>query len=110
MSTTPGVRELTVREAARAVDRAEETIRRWIWTGKLPAHRRGRAYRIDEDDLTAVVGAKVRASRPQRVDPEVSEWVARVQAWRSDNGIAARGGASQLVIEDRAVRSGVVDR
>ena len=32
---------LTAREAAIQVGRAPETIRRWIWSGRLAAHKRG---------------------------------------------------------------------
>jgi excisionase family DNA binding protein len=32
---------LTVREVARRCNRSEETVRRWIWSGKLPARKLG---------------------------------------------------------------------
>ena len=44
-----------MRETAQRVHRAEETIRRWIWTGKLPAHKRGNRYHVNEKDLEAIV-------------------------------------------------------
>jgi hypothetical protein len=38
------------------------------------------------------------------------EWVADVTAWRAGNQVSPRGGAGQLVIEDRAERSDHGDR
>ncbi len=107
MSTTSREQELTVREAARRVNRAEETIRRWIWTGKLPARKRGQCYHVRETDLDAVA-----ASVPAPREPELrlGEWVAEVRTWRAGNDVSALGGAGQLVIEDRAQRSSRGDR
>ena len=47
--------ELTVREAASRAHRSEETIRRWIWSGKLPAVKRGHVYYVDVARLDALV-------------------------------------------------------
>jgi excisionase family DNA binding protein len=44
---------LTVPEAARQVGRDPETIRRWIRSGRLRAHRVGTQHVIDEADLAA---------------------------------------------------------
>lgn len=41
------VEEVTVQEAAERVHRSPETIRRWIWSGKLPAIKRGNKYYVD---------------------------------------------------------------
>lgn len=107
MSTTSDGQELTVREAARRVNRAEETIRRWIWTGKLPARKLGQSYQVRESDLDAVA-----ASVPAPREPELrlGEWVSVVRAWRAGNDVPTQGGAGQLVIEDRAQRSSRGDR
>lgn len=43
---------ITVREAARACQRTTETVRRWIWEGKLPAQKIGNQLFIKRDDLT----------------------------------------------------------
>ncbi len=96
-----------MREAARRVHRAEETIRRWIWAGKLPARKLGNGYQVRESDLDAIA-----AGVPAPREPELSlgDWVARVRAWRADNDVPPHGGAGQLVIEDRAERSGLGDR
>lgn len=44
-------RLLTVREVARLCDRSEETVRRWIWSGKLPARKLGNQLFIAEGEV-----------------------------------------------------------
>lgn len=44
-------RLLTVNAAAEQLDVCTKTIRRWIKSGALHAHRLGRQQRISEDDL-----------------------------------------------------------
>ncbi|HEY6424502.1 MAG TPA: helix-turn-helix domain-containing protein [Pseudonocardiaceae bacterium] len=110
MSTTGRGRELTVREAAQRVHRAEETIRRWIWSAKLPARKLGTGYQVQETDLDAVAAGVPAPREPSEPGPSVGDWVAAVKAWRGGNDVAPRGGAGQLVIEDRAARSGLGDR
>lgn len=46
---------VTVPEAARRVNRNPETIRRWIRSGRLPAHKVGTQHVIQEEDLKAVL-------------------------------------------------------
>ncbi len=43
---------ISVREAARECERNMETIRRWIWSGKLPAEKLGNQLFIKRSDLT----------------------------------------------------------
>ena len=107
MSTTSHGQELTVREAARRVTRAEETIRRWIWAGKLPARKLGQSYQVRESDLDAVAA---RLPAPREPELRLGEWVAAVRLWRAGNDVSPRGDAGQLVIEDRAQRSSRGDR
>lgn len=45
---------LTVREAARQCHRTTETVRRWIWEGKLPAQKLGNQLFIKRGDLARV--------------------------------------------------------
>jgi excisionase family DNA binding protein len=47
---------LTVPEAADRVGRDPETVRRWIRSGRLRAHKVGTQHVIDEQDLDEVVG------------------------------------------------------
>jgi excisionase family DNA binding protein len=46
---------LTVPEAARRTGRNEETIRRWIRSGRLRSKRAGTQHLIEEYDLEALV-------------------------------------------------------
>jgi len=45
---------VTVREVARACHRTAETIRRWIWNGKLPASKLGNQLFVKREDLARV--------------------------------------------------------
>jgi excisionase family DNA binding protein len=66
---------LTVREVARRCRRSEETVRRWIWSGKLPARKIGNQHfvaRVDVDKYAAPRVAEGRvayASGRARPDP-----------------------------------------
>ena len=44
---------ISVRDAARECGRNMETVRRWIWAGKLPAKKLGNQLFIKRSDLTA---------------------------------------------------------
>lgn len=46
---------ITVREAARAVGRTTETVRRWIWDGKLPAQKLGNQLFVKRADLALLI-------------------------------------------------------
>lgn len=46
---------LTVRDIARHLGRSEETVRRWIWSGKLPARKLGNQLFVDPADLEAML-------------------------------------------------------
>jgi excisionase family DNA binding protein len=98
--------ELTVREAARRARRSEETIRRWIWTGRLPAVKRGTSYRIDVVHLEAVIvevesGVPAHGTAP---NARLLAWLDEVAEWKA--GLQTKPGASaaDLVIEDRRAR------
>jgi len=45
---------LTVREVARRCQRSEETVRRWIWSGKLPAKKLGNQLFVQPADLAGI--------------------------------------------------------
>lgn len=49
---------MTVREVARACNRTEETVRRWIWSGKLPARKIGNQLFVERAALAGVSGAR----------------------------------------------------
>ena len=105
------VPEITVREAAYRTRRSPETIRRWIWSGRLPAIKRGNTYYVDVahlDGLAVEMGAASHApASPGPVQPgSLRAWLADVVTWKS--GLAAAGAAgttaSDLVLEDRHAR------
>lgn len=92
---------LTVREAAARVGRTEETVRRWIWSGRLAATKRGNTLFIDEDDLPAAGDIGRPSYPPHRPEAlTLAAWAQRVKAWRQTTP-RGTGSAADLVIEDR---------
>ena len=55
---------LTVPEAARRVGRNPETIRRWIRSGRLRAHKVGTQHVIEDDDLEAAASKSMMVGLP----------------------------------------------
>jgi excisionase family DNA binding protein len=51
---------MTVREVARACHRSEETVRRWIWSGKLSARKLGNQLFVRRSDVDALSQSAVR--------------------------------------------------
>jgi excisionase family DNA binding protein len=49
---------MTVRDVARACGRSEETVRRWIWTSKLPATKLGNQLFVRREDLEAMLAPR----------------------------------------------------
>jgi excisionase family DNA binding protein len=99
-------RELTVREAARRAGRSEETIRRWIWSGRLPASKRGTSYRIDVLHLEQIMvevdsGVSGRHATPNQ---SMLAWLDDVAEWK--RGLKPTPGVSavDLLLEDRRAR------
>jgi excisionase family DNA binding protein len=86
---------LDVRRAAALVGRHPETVRRWVWTGRLTAHRRGNRLLVARGDVEALAGT------PTRAPIDLSTWVDRV---RSGDRRGTRSSAADLVIADRAGR------
>jgi excisionase family DNA binding protein len=46
---------ITVPEAAKRIGKDPETIRRWIRSGRLPAHKVGTQHVIEETDLDGLI-------------------------------------------------------
>jgi len=79
---------LTVREVARRCHRSEETVRRWIWSGKLPAKKLGNQLYVEASELA-------RIEPPLRVsEPKI--------AYRTSAG--GRGGPNRRKSMDRATK------
>jgi excisionase family DNA binding protein len=73
---------VTVREAAIACGRNAETIRRWIWSGKLQAEKMGNQLYIKQSDLNLACG--------KNPEPKPEEdWVDRARVLREK--MIARG-------------------
>ncbi len=90
---------LEVRRAAALVGRHPETVRRWIWSGRLPARRSGHRLLVARADVEALV-------RHEALVPTLAEWADRAAATRDRWSQAASGPrAAGLVIEDRRERS-----
>lgn len=95
MMVVDGVEVLDVREAADYVARTPETVRRWVWSGRLEAVRRGNRLLVRRADLDALTGA----ARPAL---SLGEWAALLPQATT----AAAGTAADLVVEDRERRAG----
>jgi hypothetical protein len=88
-----------VRRAAALVGRHPETIRRWIWSGRLEARRRANRLVVDRAEVESLAGQ-------QRRTISLREWADHARAARAtDPDAGTRGSAADLVIEDRQQRS-----
>jgi excisionase family DNA binding protein len=88
---------LTVHDAADEVGRTPETIRRWVWSGRLPASKRGNRLTVAREDLERVAG---RGSRP-----DLAAWVDQVTAQRAGEAQPETRSAADLVLADRRRRA-----
>ncbi|GAC1344360.1 MAG: hypothetical protein NVSMB29_17910 [Candidatus Dormibacteria bacterium] len=88
---------LTVREAARRVGRTPETVRRWVWSGRLTATKRGNRLLVTRADLERVAGAGQR--------PALATWLEALDLRTRPSGVPGAGSAADLVLEDRRDRS-----
>jgi excisionase family DNA binding protein len=94
--------ELTVRQAARRVGRAEETVRRWIWSGRLPARKHGNIYIVYADDVDAVAaGGHFRRERTERHPVSMTEWLDEVARWKATLADPRRSTAIDVWRENR---------
>jgi excisionase family DNA binding protein len=87
---------MTVREVARACHRSEETVRRWIWSGRLPARKLGNQLFARRSDVEALsqptareAKERYRAGKAPPYTPvkpftieEAEAWLARVKKLR----------------------------
>lgn len=99
-ANTPSLDMLDVRTAAALVHRNPETVRRWVWSGRLAARRRGRRILVARADVEALAGERTRGI------VSLAEWAQRVQTSAKHTGDRRRArSAADLVLEDRAQRS-----
>ena len=106
---------LTVREVARVCRRSEETVRRWIWSGKLPSRKLGNQHFIDPADVEALTTGLPRAAetavsyRPAKEDQTVNYDKDKALKWLNETvalgeKISARNGpvdVTELIRESR---------
>lgn len=97
MATTVAADVLTVREAALQVGRTPETIRRWVWSGRLVAQKRGNRLVVGRRDLQQAAGG----AHP----PELSQWLKALDSRSVAKGAGRARSAADLVLEDRRRRS-----
>ena len=91
--------EVDVAAAAAIAGRSTETVRRWVWSGRLRAHKRGKKLLIARSDLEQLLG-----STGARSKPSLAEWLAALEKSGLKSGAGART-AADLVLEDRRTRS-----
>jgi excisionase family DNA binding protein len=98
--------ELTVRQAAKRACRSEETIRRWIWSGRLAAVKRGTSYCIDVVHLEQVMVEIETGGPGHHATPNqgMLAWLDEVAEWKRGLKSAPGVSAVDLLLEDRRAR------
>jgi hypothetical protein len=96
MIVIDGVEMVDVREAAQISRRTPETIRRWVWTGRLQAVKSGNKLFVRRSDLATGPGADSGEGLTLR------QWASRLPMEKPGSGASAK----DLVLEDRASRAG----
>jgi excisionase family DNA binding protein len=89
-----------IRQAASDSGRSAETVRRWIWSGKLAATKRGNRLLIDRAELERFL-----RDRLEEAPVGLGAWAAEreAEARRPGRpGATAHGSAAALVLELRA--------
>jgi excisionase family DNA binding protein len=93
-----GSEEIDVIGAAAIAGRSAETVRRWVWSGRLRAYKRGNKLVISRADLERLL----RSGGVTR--PTLTEWLKEVR--RSGLKAAASAtSAADLVLLERRARS-----
>jgi len=94
MIVVDGVEVLDVREAAAYVSRTPETVRRWVWSGRLTAVRNGNRLLVRRADLDAL-------SERRRPALSLRAWVDELP---EADGLST-GSAADLVVDERERRA-----
>lgn len=89
---------LDVRRAAALVGRHPETVRRWVWSGRLAARRQAGRLLMARADIEAMASGR-------GTPIGLAEWADRARAARESAATDGPGrSAAELVIDDRARR------
>jgi excisionase family DNA binding protein len=91
--------EIDILQAAALAGRSAETIRRWVWSGRLKAHKRGNKLMIGRPQLDELM-----ASAGIGGVLTLREWLAELQRSGLKRG-ASEQSAADLVLDDRRQRS-----
>jgi excisionase family DNA binding protein len=90
-----GVDMLEVREAASLARRTPETVRRWVWSGRLSAVKKGNRLLVRRDELDALIQGE---TGPRGATPTLREWRDEVASRLTR---PTGGTARDLVLDDR---------
>jgi excisionase family DNA binding protein len=86
---------LDVRRAAALTGRHPETIRRWIWSGRIVARREGNRLLVARDDVEALAASR------NAPPVALATWAERARrAHRDADG--SRSSAAEFMIQDRS--------
>lgn len=101
MLVLDGVEMLDLRETARLAGRTPETVRRWIWSGRLAARRHGNKLLVTREAVNELMHGAPAAKR------SLTDWAATVDEHRRTGALGQRklsASAADLVLDDRATR------
>lgn len=88
---------IDVHEAADLVHRTPETVRRWVWSGRVPAVKKGQKLFVPRRAVLAATGAEL--PNPDRLT--LREWADSIVPSPDST---QRSSARDLVLDDRARR------
>ena len=98
MVVIDGVEMVDVHEAADLVRRTPETVRRWVWSGRIAAVKKGQKLFVSRQQLLVASGAQAPA-RSERLT--LSAWAEELRQVPTSG---SRATARELVLDDRAGR------
>ncbi|MGB9482645.1 MAG: helix-turn-helix domain-containing protein [Candidatus Dormiibacterota bacterium] len=96
-----GTALIDVREASRLTGRSPETVRRWVWSGKLAANRQGHRLLISRSEALALGAAGSRI-----LPTSLAEWASAAKSLLAQYPVRKGKSAADLIVSDRAARSG----
>jgi excisionase family DNA binding protein len=94
MMRVDGIDVLDVQEAARYVHRTPETVRRWVWSGRITARRQGNRLLVARADLDRIVSPRAEPAL------DLAGWAALLPTPAGSGSTTA----ADLVLDDRAGR------